>query len=70
MLRNPLFSVYLHGSLQVNDPGRSIERRRPAERTTLVVRLRESVRGCCSLFSQEKGGFTGKADEQGESHGR
>lgn len=43
MLRNPLFSVYLHGSLQVNDPGRSIERPGSFVRPTGVVHLQEDT---------------------------
>ena len=44
MLRNPLFSVYLHGSLQVNDPGRSIDRPRLFNRTAWVVRSADRSR--------------------------
>lgn len=50
MLRNPLFSVYLHGSLQVNDPGLqstdqgcSIERPGLFVRPTGVVHLQEDT---------------------------
>lgn len=43
MLRNPLFSVYLHGSLQVNAPGRSIERPKSVDWTTRGVHLQEDT---------------------------
>ena len=43
MLRNPLFSVPLHGSLQVNDLGRPIERPELFVRPTGVVHLQEDT---------------------------